>query len=228
MMVVAVVPALDEAETVAAVVRTLRTLLPVPVAAVVVVDGGSRDRTVAEAQTAGAVVCVETRPGYGRACRAGVEAARQLGADAVVFVDATGAIGPSEVAAVMAPIARGEADLVLGARQPSEPGAMRGIQRAGNRLATALISLRFGRRFADLGSLRAIRLDALDRLRMTEPAHGWPAEMQVKAIRCGLRVKEVPIRYGKRKGGRSKVSGSLRGAVLAGCAILRVVLWGTR
>ena len=229
MTVAVIIPALDEAATIAAVVRGARAA--VPGASVVVVDGGSRDGTVSLARDAGAVVVSESRRGYGRACQAGVQAAAALGAEVVAFIDAALAEDPADLAAVVSPVADGRADLVLGSRVlgEREPGALRPVQRWGNALATGLIRVRYGVRYTDLGSMRAIRLDGLRALGLEEPAHGWPVAMQVAAAEAGLRVLEVPIRYRRRRGGRSKVSGSPLGAVRAGAAILRVVLaprWG--
>lgn len=226
MKIIAILPALNEAATVGAVVRGIREL----VAAVVVVDGGSSDDTCAQARAAGAEVVLEPRPGYGRACLAGVAYASAAGADVVAFLDASSAAHPEDLRAVLAPILNGSHDFVLGSRvgAQAEPGALRPLQRAGNRLATGLIALLHGHTYSDLGSMRAIGLGCLATLEMQESAHGWPAEMQVKAARRGLRICEVPIRYRRRRAGRSKVSGTAIGSLRAGLAILRVVLAGAR
>ncbi len=226
MKIVAILPALNEAATVGAVVRGLRDF----VAAVVVVDGGSSDDTCAQARAAGAEVVVEPRPGYGRACRAGVAFATDSSAEVVAFLDASSATYPEDLRAVLAPILNGGFDFVLGSRVSgqAEPGSLRPLQRAGNRLATQLIAWLHGHAYSDLGSMRAIRLGCLATLEMQESAHGWPAEMQVKAARRGLRICEVPIRYRRRRAGRSKVSGTAIGSLRAGFAILRVVLTGAR
>ena len=223
MKVVVVIPALEEEATIGEVVRAIRAQ---GLDEVVVVDGGSRDRTAERAEEAGGRVVVEEARGYGAACMAGVEEARRLGAEAVAFIDGAGAEDPADLPGLLAPLREGRAELVLGSRVHGvrEEGALRRRQRAGNWLATSLITLRFGHRYSDLGSLRAIRLEALERLRMRERLHGWPVEMQVAALREGLRVEELPIRYRRRRGGSSKVSSSLRGSLRAGAAILRVVL----
>lgn len=222
MKIAAILPALNEGASVAAVVRGIdRSLID----CVIVVDGGSTDQTCAEATAAGADVVVEPRPGYGRACLCGVARAAALGADVVGFLDASSAADPADLRAVLAPILRGDFDFVLGCRvgPQSEPGSLRPLQRAGNRLATALIAALYGHAYRDLGSMRAIRLGCLTSLGMRELAHGWPVEMQVKAARKNLRICEVPIRYRKRRAGRSKVSGHPLGSLRAGLAILRVV-----
>ncbi len=221
MRVAVIVPALDEAENLPAVLRAL----PMG-AAVIVVDGGSRDGTADVARGLGAHVVVEPRRGYGRACLAGVARASDLGADLVAFVDAAGTVEPADLAAVLAPLLAGSCDLAVGVREPAlrERGALAPAQRAGNALACAILSRRTGQRFRDLGPMRAIGIQALLRLDMRELAHGWPAEMLLKAGLGGLRVVEVPVHARRRAAGRSKVSGSLMGSVRAGIAILRVVL----
>ncbi len=220
--VVVVIPAWNEAGSIAEVVRGI----PAGLAdAVLVVDGGSSDGTADVARRAGAEVIVETRPGYGRACRTGAGRAAGLGADVVAWLDAAGCEDPEDLPAVVAPVLRGEYDLCLGARVRDlrEPGSLRLLQRLGNRFATAAIALRWGHAYADLGSMRAIRCNALARLELEEDGSGWPARMQVEAARRGLRIVELPIRYRRRRTGRSKVSGSLTGSLRAARAILRVV-----
>lgn len=223
MRVVAILPALNEAATLPAV---LAAIAPDLVWRVVVVDGGSSDGTPVLAQQAGAQVVTERQRGYGRACLAGAAEAQRLGAEVLAFLDASGSADPADLPAILAPILQGQADLALGSRTMghAEPGALRPLQRLGNALAVSLIRLRHGKKYSDLGSMRAITSSALGALAMRELAHGWPAEMQVKAARVGLRVVEVPMRYRRRPAGRSKVSGTWSGAVRAGAAILRVVL----
>ncbi len=223
MNVVAILPAWNEGASVGAVVRGISREL---IQTVIVVDGGSTDATCAEAEAAGAEVVIERRPGYGRACLAGVARAAELGADVVAFLDASSAADPADLRAVLQPILEGQADFVLGSRTGglADPGALRPIQRAGNRLATTLIAMLYGHSYSDLGSMRAIRLSCLTDLRMRELTHGWPVEMQVQAVRHGLRIGEVAIHYRRRQSGRSKVSGSVVGSLRAGVAILRVVV----
>lgn len=221
MNVAVIIPVLNEVDTIGAVVRAVPSAVP----RVLVVDAGSTDGTVEAAEAAGAQVIVERTRGYGRACMAGVAAAAQQGADVVAFVDGALAEDPAELAAVIAPITSGAADFVVGSRVTGqvEPGALRPLQRLGNAVATALIGLRHGHRYSDLGSMRAIRLRALLSLRLQEPAHGWPTELQIRAIQHGLRVCEVPISYRRRRHGRSKVAGSVTGSLRASAAILRVI-----
>jgi glycosyltransferase involved in cell wall biosynthesis len=187
-----------------------------------VVDNGSSDGTAAAAQAAGARVVSEPRRGYGAACLAGAQAAT---GDVLVFMDADGSFDAAEMPALVAPILEGRADLVLGTRVPSTDGrdAVLPHQRFGNWLAVTLLGLGFGLRVTDLGPFRAIRRDVLFRLRMSEMTYGWPIEMMIKAHRNGCRLVEVPVTYSPRLAGQSKVSGTLKGSVLAGVHIIKVI-----
>jgi glycosyltransferase involved in cell wall biosynthesis len=193
---------------------------------VVVVDNGSTDRTPEVAQAAGAFVVREPRAGYGYACAAGVRAGREAGAEILVFLDADGSFDPSEIPSLLAPIEEGKADLVLGSRLAGgmEPGAMPFHARFGNWLVAWLMRLLYGLDVTDLGPFRAIRTDLVLQLGMTEMTFGWPTEMMVKAAQAGARVLEVPVRYRVRRGGRSKVSGTVRGTLLATYFVLFVTL----
>jgi glycosyltransferase involved in cell wall biosynthesis len=193
---------------------------------VIVVDNGSTDRTAEVAQQAGAVVVREPRAGYGYACAAGVRAAAEQEAQILVFLDADGSFDPAQMTGLLAPIEDEGADLVLGSRPAGgmEPGAMPPHARFGNWLVARLMRLLYGLRVTDLGPYRAIRMDLLSRLKMREVTYGWPTEMMVKAARLDARVVEVPVRYRVRRGGRSKVSGTVRGTFLATYYILFVTL----
>jgi glycosyltransferase involved in cell wall biosynthesis len=226
--VAVILPALDEEAAIAATLAELAAAgtpegIPGPLE-IIVVDNGSRDATASIARRAGARVVVEPRRGYGSACLAGI-AALPPQADVVVFFDADGSSDPAELPALLAPLVGGEADLVVGARAPSrvEPGAMTPQQRFGNRLAVTLLRGLHGIRAADLGPFRAIRREALERLGMRDAGFGWNIEMQIRAARAGLRVVEVPVRFRRRRAGRSKISGTLRGSLLAGMKILWTV-----
>ncbi len=193
---------------------------------VIVVDNGSSDDTAAVAQKAGAVVVDEPRAGYGYACAAGVRAARERDAEVLVFLDADGSFDPAQLGELLMPIATGQGALVLGSRPAGgmEKGAMPPHARFGNWLVAKLMGLLYGLRVSDLGPYRAIRTDLLARMAMREMTYGWPTEMMVKAARLGADVVEVPVRYRVRRGGRSKVSGTLRGTILATYFILFVTL----
>jgi len=221
-----VIPALDEEASLPSVLRDLAALEDGAVRRVVVADNGSRDGTARVAREAGAVVVDATRKGYGSACLAGLAWLRANDPPSVVvFLDADYSDHPDELPRVTAPILAGEADLVIGSRAlgEREPGALLPQARAGNLVACVLIRLLYGHRYTDLGPFRAVRWDALERLAMGDPDFGWTAEMQVKALRHGLQVTEVPVSY-RRRVGVSKITGTLKGTVLAGYKILLTVI----
>jgi glycosyltransferase involved in cell wall biosynthesis len=188
---------------------------------VVVVDNGSSDDTAAVARAAGATVVSEPRRGYGAACLAGLAHLRAHPPEAVVFLDADASDDPAQLPEVLAPLIEGRADLVIGSRVRGghAPGSLTLAQVLGNRLAVALLGLLFGVRYTDLGPFRAIRWSALEALGMRDRGYGWTVEMQARAARAGLRAVEVPVRY-RRRIGRSKISGTVRGAVGAGSKIV--------
>jgi glycosyltransferase involved in cell wall biosynthesis len=194
---------------------------------VIVVDGGSTDATAAVAAAHGAAVITESRRGYGRACAVGAVAAH---GEALVFLDADGAADPREIAGLLAPIARGEADLVLGSRLAGAmpAGAMPWHQRFGNRLSALLLRLLYGLPLTDLGPFRAVRRGLLAGMPLDDSTYGWPTEMIVKAARAGWRIAEVPVSCHPRTGGRSKISGTVRGTVLATAHILWTIARHTR
>jgi glycosyltransferase involved in cell wall biosynthesis len=166
----------------------------------------------------------ETRRGYGNAC---LQALAHLPpqTEVIVFMDADGSDVPSEASALLEPIVRGEADLVLGSRVlgNAESGSLEAHQRGGNALATFLVRLLYGHRYSDLGPFRAIRAESLASLGMRDPNYGWTVEMQIRALQKGLRVLEVPVSYRRRRGGESKVSGNVLGSLKAGAKILWTV-----
>ncbi len=192
---------------------------------VVVIDNGSSDRTAEVARSGGATVLNELRRGYGSACLAGIEYLKSQEPDIVVFLDADYSDHPDELLAVVRPIVAEGADFVIGSRTKgeAEPGALLFQSRFGNALATWLIRLLYGFTYSDLGPFRAIRFPALLGLGMTDRTYGWNVEMQIKAVRRRLRITEVPVRYRKRAGGESKVSGTVSGTFLAGYKILWTV-----
>ncbi len=215
----AVIPALDEERSIGPVLDAIPKDL---VGEVIVVDGGSRDGTVEAAAARGARVIRERQRGYGRACARGAAEAR---GDVVVFLDADGAARPPEIAALLGPIGAGRADLVLGSRAASAAatGAMPWHQRAGNRLAAHLIRLLYRQPLTDIGPFRAVRRSRLAGLPLENLTFGWPTEMIVRGARAGWRITEVPVTCSPRSGGRSKISGTVAGSVLAAVHILRTI-----
>ncbi len=228
-----VIPALDEEGPLARVLADLPRAGeafatrggPCMLRQVVVADNGSSDRTAEVARAAGAHVVTELRRGYGAACLAALAAIRPAPPDAVAFVDADHSDDPRELPAVIAPLVAGEADLVVGSRVLGrmEPGAFTPAQAFGNWLAPALLRALWGVRVTDLGPFRAIRWEALEQLRMRDRDYGWTVEMQARAFAARLRVAEVPVSYRRRRLGRSKVSGTLRGVWGAGTKILGTI-----
>lgn len=217
-----IIPALNEEEAIG---HTLAALNAVPLAQIVVADNGSVDRTAEVARACGATVVTERQRGYGRACLAGLAALRPE-IDTVVFMDADGSDDPHDLPKLLEPLRRGDADLVMGSRVlgERESGALTPQQRFGNALATFLLRLLFGIRATDLGPFRAIRRESLKQLGMRDPDFGWTIEMQIRAHRAGLRVVEVPVRYRRRRFGRSKISGTISGTIRAGAKILWTIL----
>ena len=218
---VVIIPALNEEASIG------KVLADIPrdgIAEVIVVDNGSSDGTAAAARRAGAAVLTEPRRGYGYACMTGIARATERSVPIIAFLDGDYSDYPEDLNLVLRPIRTEGYDMVIGSRMMGErePGAMLPQGVFGNWLATSLIRLFWGARFTDLGPMRAIRREALERLRMREPAYGWTVEMQIKAARTGLRSTEVPVRYRKRIG-ESKVTGTLSGTLKAGTRILFVI-----
>ena len=232
MNVAILLPALDEEAALPGVLATVpRAGDGWRIREIVVVDNGSIDRSAAVARVAGATVIAEPRRGYGAACLAGLAHLRVQPPDVVVFLDADGSDDPSELSALLEPIVEGSAQLVIGSRVlgEREAGALTPVQHFGNVLAAFLMRALFGGRFTDLGPFRAIRWDALEALAMRDRDYGWTVEMQARALVAGLACKEVPVRYRRRRLGRSKVSGTLRGVWGAGTKILWTIArvrWG--
>ncbi|MDQ6810569.1 MAG: glycosyltransferase family 2 protein [Actinomycetota bacterium] len=178
----------------------------------IVVDNGSTDGSGALAARLGAAVVSEPRRGFGAACFAGLLAAD---GPVVCFMDADGSLDPRELPRVAAPVLEREADLVLGARRASVPGAWPLHARIANRALALELRRRSGLRLHDIGPMRAARRESLLALGLIDRRFGWPLEMVLRATRAGWRVHEVDVAYGARKGGRSKVTGSVKGTLAA-------------
>jgi len=200
-----VLPVLDEAEALPWVLGRLPAGYDP-----IVVDNGSTDGSAELARRLGALVVVEHRRGFGAACFAGLEAAA---ADVVCFLDCDGSLDPAELPLVAGPVARGAADLVLGARRP-DPGAWPVHARLANRVLAAGLRRRTGVAVRDLGPMRAASREALLGLGIVDRRSGWPLEMVLRAARAGWRISEVPVVY-RARSGRSKVTGTVRGTLRA-------------
>ncbi|HEX6419420.1 MAG TPA: glycosyltransferase [Acidimicrobiales bacterium] len=185
----------------------------------IVVDNGSTDGSAGIARAAGAVVVDEPRRGFGAACAAGLAAAE---APIVAFCDADASLDPRDLPAVVAPVAAGAADLVLGARRPTSRGAVPPHARAANRYLARRLRRATGAPLTDLGPMRAARRAALAGLGVADRRFGWPLEMVLRAGRAGWRIAEVPVPYAPRTG-RSKVTGTVRGTLRAIADMRRVL-----
>jgi glycosyltransferase involved in cell wall biosynthesis len=191
---------------------------------VIVVDNGSSDGTADMAARCGATVVHEAEAGYGAACLAGMAHVEDA-IDVVVVLDADHSDYPDDLPALLAPLRDGSADFVIGSRVlgGAEPGALPWNQRWGNWLACRLMRTLYGAQFSDMGPFRAIRREALFSLGMRDRNFGWNVEMQARALIAGLRIREVPVRY-RRRVGKSKISGTVRGTIRAGVKIIGTIL----
>jgi glycosyltransferase involved in cell wall biosynthesis len=219
-----IIPAMNEAEAVA---RVIADIPPGIAAEIIVVNNNSSDATAEIARGCGATVIDEPRQGYGFACIRGVDylAAQTIKPDIVVFLDADYSDYPGEMTELVRPITEQNYDLAIGCRSvlKRDPGVMPVQQIWGNWLATSLIKMFYGVKFNDLGPFRAIKFNDLIALKMKDRTYGWPVEMQLKSIKRGLRICEVPVSYRARIG-KSKISGTVRGTFLAGYKIISTII----
>lgn len=215
-----IIPAFNEQNAVSQVIDEIPKDL---VNEIIVVDNGSTDQTFRKAEEAGATAINEPKRGYGQACLAGMNhiASKSDLPDIVVFIDGDRSDFPAEMPKLVAPILNNEVDFVIGSRAlgQKESGSMTPQQIFGNWLATTLIKLLYGADFTDLGPFRAIRYSSLLSLKMADTNYGWTVEMQLKAAKKKLQFKEIPVNY-RRRIGISKVSGTLKGTVMAGYKII--------
>lgn len=214
MMICLVIPALNEAEVIGEVVASIPRHL---VDQIIVVDNGSTDGTAKAAQDAGALLVSQPIRGYGRACQAGVNAAIHAGADIVVFIDGDGSDCPEFINELIRPIQEDRFDFVIGSRTRGirERGSLNSQQIFAARLAGWLLRVRYGVSFTDMSPFRAIRSQLLRSLPMREETYGWNLEMQMLLAKKRARILEVPVDHRRRRGGVSKVSGTLKGTILA-------------
>lgn len=220
-----IIPAYNEEKSIGKVIRDIPEFL---VNDIIVVDNNSKDNTFAAAHEAGATVLKERRQGYGQACLTGIAYALDkpinLRPDIIVFLDGDYSDHPEEMPQIVQPILENKADLVIGSRALGhrQKGAMTPQQIFGNWLATTLLKLLYRAHFTDLGPFRAIRTDKLVQIGMQDRTYGWTVEMQVKAAKQKLRFTEVPVTYRKRIG-FSKISGTVKGTLLAGYKIILTI-----
>lgn len=227
MVVDLVIPALDEAGNIDPLFDAIERIPGAPFRHVILADNGSSDRTRERAAVRGAVIRREPRRGYGAACLNALDWIRTQGAhpDAVAFLDADLSDDPEALPAVLEPIESGRAELAIGSRvRRAEPGALNLVQRFGNGLACTLMAILGGRRYSDLGPLRAVRWATLERLDMRDRTWGWTVEMQMKAALLGVPTDEVDVPYRRRRVGRSKISGTISGVARAGTRIIATIL----
>lgn len=218
-----VIPAFNEENSIAKVIADIPARL---VREVIVVNNNSNDNTEINARNAGATVLREKRPGYGFACLKGIEYIKQLQQkpDIIVFIDADYSDHPEEITLLVEPIMNDQMDMVIGSRAlgKKEKGSMTVPQVFGTWLATRLLKIIYGVRYTDLGPFRAIRYDKLLEINMQDTTYGWTVEMQLKAAKLKMKIIEVPVSYRKRIG-FSKISGTVKGTVLAGYKIITTI-----
>jgi glycosyltransferase involved in cell wall biosynthesis len=221
--IIVIIPAYNEESSIAKVVNDIPAGL---VEEVIVVNNNSNDETDINARNAGATVLHEDRPGYGYACLKGIEYANQMQPlpDILVFIDADYSDYPEEMTMLVQPIINDGMDMVIGSRAlgKKEKGSMTVQQIFGNWLATKLLKLFYGINYTDLGPFRAIRYDKLLQINMQDTTYGWTVEMQLKAAKLKMNIIEVPVNYRKRIG-FSKISGTVKGTVLAGYKIITTI-----
>lgn len=218
-----IIPAVNEEQSIALVLNAI----PVGVCSeVIVVDNNSTDSTPEVAKQNGATVLFEKIPGYGITCLKGLDYIRNNGGcDIVVFLDGDYSDYPEDLEHLLTPIIFDKVDMVIGSRIKDlrQPGSMTPQQVFGNWLAVLLIRIFFKHSFSDLGPFRAIRWAALEKLEMEDKNYGWTVEMQIKAVKHNLVCMNVPVKYKKRAGGESKVSGTIKGSLLAGVKIIKTI-----
>ena len=221
MIIKVIIPAYNEQDAISNVIQEI----PKIVKEIIVISNNSTDNTINVAKNAGATVLSENKRGYGYACLKGLEyiASQDIKPDIVVFLDGDYSDFPEELSKIVYPIVNKNVDFVIGARVPSlrENGSMTPQQVFGNWLATFLMKLFFKAKFSDLGPFRAIKYDKLLQLKMEDKTYGWTVEMQLKVLKQKMTYLEIPVRY-KNRIGVSKVSGTIKGSIMAG---IKIITW---
>ena len=214
-----IIPALNEEKSISKVISSI----PKYVSEIIVVDNGSTDKTSKIAKSKGALILFESKKGYGHACIKAIEFLKFNPPNIIVFLDGDYSDYPEEMDLLINPIIKNKYEFVMGARikKLREPGSMTLQQVFGNFLACFLLKVLYGVNFKDLGPFRAIKWESLQKLKMKDKTFGWTIEMQLKAIKHKLKYLEVPVKYRNRIG-KSKISGTLTGTIMAGYKIL---LW---
>ncbi|HEY1062123.1 MAG TPA: glycosyltransferase family 2 protein [Daejeonella sp.] len=221
-LIYVIIPAFNESKSIGKVIADI----PDMVTEIIVVDNGSTDKTGDFAKEKGATVLRENRKGYGYSCLKGMDyiSKKAKEDDIIVFLDGDYSDFPAELKLLVSPIISSGFDMVIGTRVLGErqKGSMLFQQIAGNWLATTLIKLIYNAHFTDLGPFRAITWNTLQLINMKDKTFGWTVEMQVKAAKLNLKFTEIPVSYRKRIG-VSKVSGTIKGTILAGYKILLTI-----
>ena len=214
-----IIPAYNEEDSIGLVLDALPQNL---IHEIIVVDNNSTDDTARSASEKGARVVAEKRRGYGSACLKGISELDNP--DIVVFLDGDFSDYPEEIIQLVEPIESGKKDFVLGSRMliPESRSALLPQSRYGTQLAVFLMSLFFRHKFTDLGPFRAIRYESLKAIAMQDANFGWTVEMQIKAVKKGLRIMEIPVKYRERVG-ISKITGTFSGTIKAGAKIIYTI-----
>lgn len=221
--IVVIIPAFNEENAVGKVIRDIPKSL---ISEIIVVNNNSNDATRSKAEIAGATVIDEPVQGYGNACLKGISYINNFATepDIIVFIDADYSDYPSEMTELVRPIVNEDYDLVIGSRAlgKKQKGAMTPQQIFGNWLATRLLKLLYNVKYTDLGPFRAVKYKSLLELNMQDRTYGWTVEMQLKAAKHNMKITEVPVNYKKRIG-FSKISGTVKGTILAGYKIITTI-----
>jgi glycosyltransferase involved in cell wall biosynthesis len=220
MKIAVIIPAYNEEQSIGKVINDIPSL----VNEIIVVNNNSTDKTVQTAEQAGATVLHETYKGYGAACLKGIEYCRSKEYEIIVFLDGDYSDYPEELEFLVNPIINDGYDFVLGSRVlgKREKGALPFQSQIGSIVAGTLINVFWKFKYTDLGPFRAIKFDKLLELNMEDKWFGWTVEMQIRAIKAGLKIKEVPVSYRNRIG-KSKVTGTIKGTVMASIIIIKII-----